>query len=178
MDLSYGFLNDCSSGAESVKNLKETSPRLKIVAMFLFCWWRACATPKSAATTLRSEHLRELFVLQAALEELLLRQLAVVVLVHFRKDVFGPFFGRVGRPVRGAGSEHVVDGLEARFLIILVRVWGVFEVVTCTILVISWMSITPLPSTSYILKAHFNFSSGVPLDVTSIANRNSYRKKN
>jgi len=44
---------------------------------------------------------------------------------------------------------------------------------TCTILVISWMSITPLPSTSYIRNAHFNFSSGVPEDVTSMANRNS-----
>lgn len=36
------------------------------------------------------------------------------------------------------------------------------------------MSITPLPSTSYILNAHFNFSSGVPLDVTSMASRNSW----
>jgi len=44
---------------------------------------------------------------------------------------------------------------------------------TCTILVISWMSITPFPSTSYIRNAHFNFSSGVPEDVTSMANRNS-----
>jgi len=46
---------------------------------------------------------------------------------------------------------------------------------TCTILVISWMSITPLPSTSYIRNAHFNFSSGVPEDVTSMANRNSWK---
>lgn len=35
------------------------------------------------------------------------------------------------------------------------------------------MSMTPLPSTSYMRKAHFSFSSGVPLDVTSIASRNS-----
>lgn len=47
---------------------------------------------------------------------------------------------------------------------------------TWTIFVISWMSITPFPSTSYILNAHFNFSSGVPLDVTSMANRNSCKE--
>lgn len=35
---------------------------------------------------------------------------------------------------------------------------------------------TPFPSTSYILKAHFSFSSGVPLEVTSIASKNSCRK--
>lgn len=45
--------------------------------------------------------------------------------------------------------------------------------ITWTIFVISWISITPLPSTSYIRKAHLSFSSGVPLDVTSMANRNS-----
>ncbi len=32
---------------------------------------------------------------------------------------------------------------------------------------------TPLPSTSYIRNAHCSFSSGVPAEVTSIANRNS-----
>lgn len=47
---------------------------------------------------------------------------------------------------------------------------------TWTIFVISCISITPLPSTSYIRNAHFSFSSGVPLDVTSIANRNSCNK--
>ena len=49
---------------------------------------------------------------------------------------------------------------------------------TWTILVISWMSMTPFPSTSYIRKAHFSFSSGVPLDVTSIANKNSCNEQN
>lgn len=39
------------------------------------------------------------------------------------------------------------------------------------------MSITPFPSTSYIRNAHFNFSSGVPLDVTSMASRNSCNEK-
>lgn len=48
---------------------------------------------------------------------------------------------------------------------------------TWTIFVISCISMTPFPSTSYILKAHFNFSSGVPLDVTSIANKNSWKRK-
>lgn len=48
--------------------------------------------------------------------------------------------------------------------------------VTWTIFVISCISITPLPSTSYIRNAHFSFSSGVPLDVTSIASRNSCNK--
>jgi len=47
---------------------------------------------------------------------------------------------------------------------------------TWTIFVISCISITPLPSTSYIRNAHFSFSSGVPLDVTSIAKRNSCNK--
>jgi len=47
---------------------------------------------------------------------------------------------------------------------------------TWTIFVISCISITPLPSTSYMRNAHFSFSSGVPLDVTSIANRNSCNK--
>jgi len=48
---------------------------------------------------------------------------------------------------------------------------------TWTIFVISCISITPLPSTSYIRNAHFSFSSGVPLDVTSIASRNSCNKR-
>lgn len=48
---------------------------------------------------------------------------------------------------------------------------------TCTIFVISWMSITPLPSTSYIRNAHLSFSSGVPLDVTSIASKNSWNDR-
>lgn len=39
------------------------------------------------------------------------------------------------------------------------------------------MSITPLPSTSYIRKAHLSFSSGVPLDVTSIASKNSCNER-
>lgn len=47
---------------------------------------------------------------------------------------------------------------------------------TCTIFVISWMSMTPLPSTSYMRNAHFSFSSGVPLEVTWMACRNSYNK--
>jgi hypothetical protein len=36
---------------------------------------------------------------------------------------------------------------------------------------------TPFPSTSYILKAHLSFSSGVPDDVTSMARRNSWKGK-
>lgn len=36
-------------------------------------------------------------------------------------------------------------------------------------------SIEPLPSTSYMRNAHWSFSLGVPADVTSIAQRNSYR---
>ena len=43
------------------------------------------------------------------------------------------------------------------------------------IFVISGKSIQPFPSTSYILKAQLSFSSGLPLDVTSIANKNSYK---
>lgn len=57
------------------------------------------------------EHLRQLLVLQAALEELILGELAVVVLVHLGEDVLGPLFGRVGRSVGRAGAQHVVDGL-------------------------------------------------------------------
>merc|ERR1712168_648298 len=47
-----------------------------------------------------------------------------------------------------------------------------------TILVISFKSIHPFPSTSYILKAHSSFCSGVPRDVTSMARRNSLKSMN
>lgn len=57
------------------------------------------------------------------------------------------------------------------------RIYKLLCYLTWTIFVISCISMTPFPSTSYILKAHFNFSSGVPLDVTSIANKNSWKRK-
>lgn len=43
------------------------------------------------------------------------------------------------------------------------------------ILIISFSSIVPLPSISYILNAHSSFCSGVPDDVTLIANKNSLK---
>lgn len=65
---------------------------------------------------------------------------------------------------------------------IWIRIWKIsFSwlslLLTWTIFVISCISITPLPSTSYILNAHFSFSSGVPLEVTSIASKNSWKYK-
>lgn len=44
---------------------------------------------------------------------------------------------------------------------------------TVTISNISWRDIYPLPSKSYIEKAHFNFCSNLPLDVTLNAHKNS-----
>ena len=40
---------------------------------------------------------------------------------------------------------------------------------------ISWKSISPLPSTSYILNAQASFSSGVPAEVTWSASMNSLK---
>lgn len=61
---------------------------------------------------LRRQHLRQLLVLEAALQELVLRQLPVIVLVHLRENVLGPFLGRIRRSVGGASSQHIVDGLK------------------------------------------------------------------
>jgi len=57
------------------------------------------------------QHLGQLVVLQAALEELLLRQVPVLVLVHPVEDVLGALLGGVGG-LDGAGAQHVVDGLH------------------------------------------------------------------
>lgn len=46
---------------------------------------------------------------------------------------------------------------------------------TSIILIISFSSIVPLPSISYILNAHSSFCSGVPELVTLIASRNSLK---
>lgn len=52
---------------------------------------------------------------------------------------------------------------------------GEKRILTSMILIISLSSMVPLPSMSYIRKAHSNFRSGVPLEVTLIANRNSLK---
>lgn len=44
-----------------------------------------------------SQHLGEFLVQQAALEELLLGEVAVIVLVHFGEDCLGPLLSAVGR---------------------------------------------------------------------------------
>lgn len=63
----------------------------------------------SAATSgLRSEHLRQLLVLEAALQELVLRQLPVIVLVHLREYVLRSLLRAVRRPVARTRAEHVV----------------------------------------------------------------------
>lgn len=64
------------------------------------------------ARCLRCEHLGELLILEAALEKLVLCELAVVILVHLGEYVLGTLLGRVGGPVAGAGAQHVVDSLE------------------------------------------------------------------
>lgn len=73
---------------------------------------RACE--RARTTTLRGQHFGQLLVLQAALEELVLRQLAVVVLVHLGENVLGAVLGRVGRPVGRTRAQHVVDRLRTR----------------------------------------------------------------
>lgn len=84
------------------------------------------------------EHFRQLLVLQAALEELVLRQLAVVVLVHFREDALRTVLGGVGGPIRRARAQHVVDSLrvcecvrvcrgELRAVLILHLEWNVSD---------------------------------------------------
>lgn len=47
------------------------------------------------------------------------------------------------------------------------------NILTVTISSISWRDINPLPSKSYMLKAHLSFCSNFPLDVTDNAHRNS-----
>uniref|UniRef100_A0A915HW33 Uncharacterized protein n=1 Tax=Romanomermis culicivorax TaxID=13658 RepID=A0A915HW33_ROMCU len=51
----------------------------------------------------------------------------------------------------------------------------IFDILTSIILIISFSSIVPLPSMSYIRNAHSSFFSGVPLDVTFMAKRNSLK---
>lgn len=62
----------------------------------------------AATSGLRSEHLRQLLVLEAALQELVLRQLPVVVLVHLREYVLRPLLRAVRRPIARTCAEHVV----------------------------------------------------------------------
>lgn len=63
----------------------------------------------SAATSgLRSEHLRQLLVLEAALQEFVLRQLPVIVLVHLREYVLRSLLRAVRRPIARTRAEHVV----------------------------------------------------------------------
>ena len=46
-----------------------------------------------------------------------------------------------------------------------------FPTAQCTHRLISMMSMAPLPSTSYILKAHLSFSCGEPCEVTNQSER-------
>lgn len=50
---------------------------------------------------------------------------------------------------------------------------SIYYKLTVTISNISWREIYPLPSRSYILKAHFSFCSNFPREVTLRAQRNS-----
>lgn len=74
----------------------------------------------SAATSgLRSEHLRQFLVLEATLQEFILRQLPVVVLVHLREYVLCSLLRAVRRPIARTRAEHVVYrlGTEGQYFV-------------------------------------------------------------
>lgn len=79
-----------------------------MVFFFFFSRSRVDGSSGNAATGLRGEHLRQLLVLEAALQEFILRQLPVVVLVHLREYVLRPLLRAVRRPIARTRAEHVV----------------------------------------------------------------------
>jgi len=57
------------------------------------------------------QHLRQLVILEATLQELLFRQTSIIVLVHPVEDILGSLLGRVRR-LHSPGAQHVVDRLN------------------------------------------------------------------
>lgn len=74
-----------------------------------------------AASGLRGEHLRQFLVLEATLQEFVLRQLPVVVLVHLCEYVLRPLLRAVRRSIARTRAEHVVYrlGTEGEYFVSL-----------------------------------------------------------
>lgn len=99
---------------------------LAVVVCILFLRSRDGGSGNKATSRLRGEHLRQLLVLEAPLQEFVLRQLPVVVLVHLCEYVLRPLLRGVRRSIARTRAEHVVYrlGTKEQYFVSLYAILG------------------------------------------------------